>query len=115
MDTVFTAVVILGIIIGWIQLIKLIIKRREQWKENYNLPLIVVKATIVGKRERECLHTGTTGKITTFMSYYAMFEFENRDRKEFSIRLPEYILIVEGDFVRLSLKGTRYIKLEKIV
>lgn len=90
-----------------------------QWKANNESPILNVPARICAKRAstHTSHHAGGTDGMhahhTTSTNYYATFEFENGDRKEFRIKSREYGLLVEGDSGMLTFQGTRYLGFER--
>lgn len=67
-------------------------------------PILVVPAKIVAKRTNTW---GGSGNSSASTSYYATFEFDLGDRKEFGVRGTEYGLLAEGDRGELTSQGSR--------
>jgi cell division septation protein DedD len=75
--------------------------------------VLTVPAKVVSKRENVSVSHHTNGNSNlqhrhTSTTYYATFEFESGDRKEFDISGSEYGVLVEDDRGNLTFQGTRY-------
>ena len=86
----------------------------RQWIKNNNSPLLTVDAMVVTKRlsvgGNSVMYNdeGGTSQQTTYTTYFVTYEVESGDRMEFKVSGDEYGMLAEGDFGRLSFKGTRY-------
>ena len=89
------------------------IKGIGEWNKNNNSPRLTVDATVVAKRNQVSHHhhnhDGAGMHTTHSTTYYVTFEVESGDRMELHVSGPEFGLLVEGDFGRLTFQGTRYI------
>ena len=89
---------------------------------NNNSPIETRKAKVISKRTdlrniggyqnnvntygRVNVGYNTMNNVNTF--YYATFEFDNKERREFSIGQAKYGLLAEGDEGMLTYQGTRF-------
>lgn len=97
------------------------IKGVNQWSYNNKQPVLDVKCRVVSKRTEVTRHSGHTdtngmhhhGSSST--SYYVTFEFESKDRMEFSVSGKEYGMLVEGDIGTLKFQGTRYLEFNRSI
>ena len=79
-----------------------------EWQNNNQQPTLSVPAHVVTKRTEVVGHgTGNSGYNSTTY-YYATFDLEGGERKEFWISGKEYGLLAEGDVGTLTYQGTRY-------
>lgn len=90
----------------------------RQWKKNNDSPRLTVDAQVVAKRTDVTHHGGThhdgmhsMGHTSTW--HYATFQVASGDRMEFSVGGPEYGMLAEGDYGRLTFQGTRYLGFER--
>jgi hypothetical protein len=67
-----------------------------------NLPIEYSSARVVAKR------TQVSGMDMTSTWYYVTFEFENGERREFSLPGTDYGLLAEGDEGRLGFQGALF-------
>ncbi|MEA4911821.1 MAG: DUF2500 domain-containing protein [Oscillospiraceae bacterium] len=94
------------------------IKGLIQWKKNNDSPVETVRARVVTKRGDTTHHTQMNGNMPISSSstrYYATFEFDGGERREFHLRGRDYGLLAEGDAGALSFRGTRYLGFERDV
>jgi len=111
----FTAfILIVGtIIIG-------IIKGISEWSTNNTQPILDINCKVVSKRisvSHSNSHTNSNGEHhsgTSFTSYYVTFEFESKDRMEFSVNGKNYGMIAENDYGKLKFQGTRFLEFNRI-
>ena len=73
--------------------------------KNLSQPVLRREATVVAKRTSV---GGGANNTSTSTSYYATFEFENGERKEFGVNGNEFGLLVEGDRGTLISQGDWY-------
>ena len=114
-NAMFTIVPIL-VIGGFILIIGIFIfisiKGFSEWSSNNNSPRLTVPAKVVTKRTNTSgggnHSTDNTHSMTT-TSYYVTFEFESRDRTEFSLSGSQFGMLVEADIGMLTFQGTRYL------
>ena len=90
----------------------------RQWKKNNDSPRLTVDAQVVAKRTDVTHHSAahhdgmhSTGHTSTW--HYATFQVDSGDRMEFSVGGPEYGMLAEGDYGRLTFQGTRYLGFER--
>lgn len=90
----------------------------HQWKKNNDSPRLTVDAQVVAKRTDVTHHSAahhdgmhSTGHTSTW--HYATFQVDSGDRMEFSVGGPEYGMLAEGDYGRLTFQGTRYLGFER--
>ena len=82
----------------------------SEWAHNNSQPVLTVPVKLVAKRDETnsygSRHARTRMRVRT--TYYATFEFETGERREFSISGNEYGMLAEGDEGNLTYQGTRY-------
>ena len=87
------------------------------WHKNNNSPRLMVRATVVSKRQNTRVHhhhnDNTAIHTSTSTSYYATFQFDSGDRLELPVSGPEYGLLAEGDTGDLTFQGTRYLGFDR--
>jgi hypothetical protein len=102
--------VIVPVFIGVVFIIILVQigKQVAEWAVNNRRPVLSVPARVVTKRSATSGNVSQTtgGHVST--AYYATFELETGERKEFSLYGKEYGLLAEGDDGILTYQGTRY-------
>jgi len=100
-----TAKIIVLSICGFIGLVFLLSVISSAKKEYKNEKAIVQEksATIVSKRS-----SVSGGHYSTKTSYYATFEFEDKERIEISVSGQQSGLLTEGDTGVLNYQGTRF-------
>jgi hypothetical protein len=83
-------------------------KQVAEWADNNSRPVLSVPARVVTKRSATSgsVSSNTGGSVST--SYYATFELEGGERKEFSLYGKDYGMLAEGDEGTLTYQGTRY-------
>ena len=91
------------LIVGFILFI--IIMGIKEWSKNNKQPRLNVNASVISKRTQV---SGGGEDHSSSTWYYATFQFECGDRKEFSVSGRDYGLIAEGDVGELQFQGTRY-------
>ena len=93
------------------------IRSMKEWNKNNHSPRLTVPVIVVTKRTdvSRRRHRGANGHHHhhTSTTYYATFEVESGDRMELQLEGFEYGLLVEGDKVKLSFQGTRYLGFER--
>ena len=120
MFSVVPVLVTLGFVVVIGIFIVTAIRGMGEWRKNNASPVLTVEAALVGKRadithRRHHHNTGVEPAVhhhstaTTSTTYYATFQVESGDRMEFRLRDAEYGLLVEGDVVKLTCLGTRYL------
>jgi Protein of unknown function (DUF2500) len=79
-----------------------------EWSRNNSLPVLAEPARVVTKRSQTTgnVSTNTGGQVSTW--YYATFELESGERREFTINGGAYGQLAEGDEGTLTYQGTRY-------
>lgn len=84
-----------------------------EWAHNNNLPVESAPARLVTKRTETGgrIHHRHHGRISTY--YYATFELETGERREFHLYGQDYGLLAEGDEGTLSYQGTRYLGFQR--
>lgn len=86
----------------------------SQWKKNEDSPQLSVYATVKGKRTHvRGTNHGNDHHSHTSTSYYATFEFESGDRKEFHLPASDYAQLADEDRGTLTFKGSRFIGFER--
>ena len=96
-----------------------IIKGFNQWSYNNKQPILDVKSKVVSKRSEFIRHAGHIDSNGTHhnegssTNYYITFEFESKDRMEFSVSGKEFSMIVEGDIGVLKFQGSRYLEFKR--
>lgn len=94
----------------------------HQWNKNNHSPRLTVDALVVTKRmdvsHRRHVNAGDhTGAhryhTTTSTFYYVTFQVDSGDRMELPVTGPEYGMLAEGDYGRLTFQGTRYLGFER--
>jgi len=94
----------------------IIIKGIVQWSSNNQQPVLTVPVKVVSKREDVSVSSHYDNSnlnfpqhhTRTITTYYATFEFDSGDRKEFEVTEEEYGVIAESDTGDLTFQGTRY-------
>ena len=93
------------------------LKTITEWNKNNNSPKLTVYATVIKKRTQvsnsDYLDHNGMIHTTSSISYYVTFQVEREDQIEMRLSRKEYIMLVEGDYVKLTFQGTRYISFEK--
>ena len=103
-----------------IMFILTVVKVVKEWAHNSHSPLLIVDARVVDKRTTSTTHgmhmnaNGTTTPTSTFHTYYVTFEVESGDRLELSVPGEEYGYLVKDDEGKLSFKGTKFIKFDRM-
>lgn len=98
---IFTIVAVL--IGGFILFV--IIKGFITWSANNASPIQNLTCKVVAKRMQV---SGGSGDSSANTSYYATFEFEDRQRLELRVGRDQFGYIVEGDQGILTYQGTRF-------
>ncbi|WP_243279126.1 DUF2500 domain-containing protein [Romboutsia sp. 1001713B170131_170501_G6] len=95
------------------------IKGFNQWSYNNKQPILDVKSKVVSKRSDVIRHAGHVDSNGTHhnggssTNYYITFEFESKDRMEFSASGKEFGMIAEGDIGVLKFQGSRYLEFKR--
>ena len=93
------------------------LKSITEWNKNNNSPKLTVDATVIKKRNQvsnsDYLDHNGMIHTTSSISYYVTFQVEREDQIEMRLSRKEYIMLVEGDYGKLTFQGTRYISFEK--
>nr|WP_047984805.1 DUF2500 domain-containing protein [Ornithinibacillus californiensis] len=95
------------------------VKGIGQWSKNEQSPELSVPAIVKAKRtqvrgSRHHHHSDHHHHhSTTRTTYYATFEFDSGDRKEFQLSDQDYGMIAEDDIGILTFKGTRFLGFER--
>lgn len=89
-----------------------IVKNIKEWSYNNKQPITPVDAVIVSKRS-SVSHHHNQNNVSTSTTYYATFEFTNKERLELRVSGREYGLLAEGDRGILSFQGTRFIDFQR--
>lgn len=87
------------------------VKGVSQWSHNNSQPILTVPAKLVGKRSQVGMshhHHDSHVHHRASTTYFATFEFESGERREFQLSGSESGLLVEGDAGQLTYQGTRY-------
>ncbi|WP_248927800.1 DUF2500 domain-containing protein [Paenibacillus hamazuiensis] len=82
-----------------------ILKNAGTWISNNASEVVTVPARIVAKRTDVWGGSGNTSAST---SYYATFEFANKERLELQLKDKQFGLLAEGDQGVLTYQGTRF-------
>jgi hypothetical protein len=83
-------------------------KGLAEWADNNRRPVESVPARMVAKRtETSGSVSGNTGGMVSTW-YYATFELEDGERREFSVRGTVYGQLAEHDAGILTYQGTRF-------
>lgn len=91
-----------------------IIKNVSEWLSNNKKPVETEKAKMITKRENVRRAAGRRrGLAGSQTAYFATFELENGERKEFKLKGKEYAMLAEGDTGHLTFQGTRYHSFER--
>lgn len=115
----FPAIIIVGIVIVFAIVIVTFIfnaaKGVAEWNDNNQQPVLIEQAKIVTKRTNVSVnrhHHHHDSHIhshdSTSTQYFATFELENGERREFQMSGREFGLLAEGDAGELTFQGTRY-------
>ena len=106
-------------ILIFIMIIFTLAKGISTWHKNNNSPRLTVSARIVAKRQNTTYHnqpnagdtSGAHGYHTTSSTtYYVTFQVESGDRIEMSVSGSVYGKLTEGDEVKFTFQGTRYLQ-----
>ncbi|MDY2735164.1 DUF2500 domain-containing protein [Intestinibacter sp.] len=93
------------------------LKSITEWNKNNNSPKLTVDARVIKKRNQvsnsDYLDHNGMIHTTSSISYYVTFQVEREDQIEMRLSRKEYIMLVEGDYGKLTFQGTRYISFEK--
>ena len=110
MDTLFP-VMFLSIFLLFIAFfVWAVVSGVRQWSQNNASPRLTVEAEVVTKRTS--VHGG--GENTHASTrHYATFQVASGDRLELPVSGPEYGMLAEGDYGRLTFQGTRYLGFER--
>ncbi len=79
-----------------------IVKGVSSYAANSSQPLLSAPAKMVAKRMQV---SRTSGDSMTHTHYYATFELETGERREYRVDGQEYGLLVEGDVGDLNFQG----------
>lgn len=87
----------------------------RRWNKNNNSPRLTVEAQVVTKRTDVTHHHDMDNAAMSHTStwHYVTFQVDSGDRMEFSVTGQEYGMLAEGDLVRLTFQGTRYLGFER--
>lgn len=88
------------------------IRNIRQWKQDNQAPRLTVEATVTAKRTRTTTQMQHQGAMP-HTRYYATFQIESGERKEFHLAGQEYRMLAEGDFGDLTFQGTRYLAFQR--
>jgi hypothetical protein len=79
-----------------------------EWIDNNRRPIESVPARVVAKRTETSgnVSGNSGGMVSTW--YYATFEFDDGERREFSIRGRDFGQLAERDQGLLTFQGTRF-------
>ena len=97
-----------------------IIKDITEWSNNNKQPILDIDCKVVSKRisiSHTNSHTDANGvhhSGSSHTSYYVTFEFESKDRMEFSVNGKEYGMIAENDYGKLKFQGTRFLEFNRM-
>jgi hypothetical protein len=85
-----------------------IAKQIAEWADSNSKPILSQPARVVTKRSATSgnVSHNSVGGVST--SYYATFEYDTDERKEFWLDGGAYGLLAEGDEGTLTYQGTRY-------
>lgn len=100
--------VLLGVVvlIGSIVLIVMLVgKGTMRWHNNNQQPIQTLPAVVVTKRTRVSGGAGSSGAHT---AYYATFELQTGERREFIVPGDAYGQLAERDQGQLTFQGTRF-------
>jgi hypothetical protein len=101
----FFALVLLFIVVIFGLLLVGMVKGIMEWHSNNQQPVQTLPALVIGKR----LHvSGGSGNTSAHTSYYATFELQSGERREFPVSAHLYGLLAERDQGHLSFQGTRF-------
>ncbi len=83
-------------------------KGLSEWARNNSLPVVSAPARVVAKRTATSGTVGPAagGSVSTW--YYATFELDSGERREFALDGVAYGLLAEHDRGTLTYQGTRY-------
>jgi hypothetical protein len=110
---VFIGVFVLAFVAILVFIIVQIRRQSAVWAENNRKPILSERSRIVAKRSATSgsVSEGSGGTVTTY--YFATFENDMGERKEFWLDGGAYGLLVEGDEGTLTYQGTRYHRFER--
>ena len=96
-------------------IIFVIVRGIMQWNRNNHQPILTVDAAVVAKRQEvsSSMHTTGTHHHSASTWYYVTFQVDSGDRMEFAVDGPEFGMLAEGDYGRLTFQGTRYLGFER--
>lgn len=101
---VFVMAMVIGIILV------MLIMGIKRWRKNNQSPVLLVNASVVGKRmDVSSHHTSNDSGFSSSTSYYVTFEFETQDRMELMVDAYRYGLMVEQDYGKLKFQGSRFL------
>lgn len=95
---------IMAVLIGGFILFS-IVKGFISWSSNNASPIHNLTCKVVAKRMQV---SGGSGDSSANTSYYATFEFEDRERLELRVGRDQFGYIVEGDQGILTYQGSRF-------
>ncbi len=90
-----------------------IIRGIAEWGNNNASPVLTVEAKVVTKRDHRTRHHHGNRHTHMSSTYYVTFEVESGDRMELRVDGAEYGMLAEGDFGKLTFRGTRYLSFER--
>ena len=85
---------------------------KEEHKNN-NSPRLTVSATVVAKRDQVSVHHHDHHRHSN-TRYFVTFQVDSGDRMELQLSGPEYGMLIEGDYGKLTFQGTRFLTFERI-
>ncbi|MEA5051648.1 MAG: DUF2500 domain-containing protein [Oscillospiraceae bacterium] len=94
----------------------MIVRHLIEWKRNNDSPVETAGAKLVAKRSSMTLNTHINGDMpmtNSSTTYYATFELDGGERREFRLRGRDYGLLVEGDEGLLRWQGTRWLSFDR--
>ena len=99
----------LPLVLTLVMITAIIVKTVSEKVKNSRSPATSVGVKVVGRREQ------VSGGVNTshFTSYFATFEDGSGSRVELRLSGSQYGMIAEGDFGRLTYRGTEFISFER--
>ena len=105
--------VIFALILGMV--IFVFISAFRQMGQNRRSPVLTVDAFVDSKRKSESFRHAQNDMVSfTDTDYYVTFEVESGDRMEFRVPLDVYTGITEGEYGKVTFRGTEFLSFERI-
>jgi hypothetical protein len=102
---IFVILVVVVVLGSFVLIAVLVGKGAMRWHNNNQQPIQTLPAVVVTKRTRV---SGGSGSSSAHTSYYATFELQTGERREFLVPGAAYGQLAERDQGQVTFQGTRF-------